>query len=293
MGQFLGVVAQGVALGAVYALVAVGFVIVFRSTEVFNFAHGYTMVLAAYLATTLIASLPGVPFLIVMLIVLVVIAAGAAVVFLLTLRPLLGERLWAPAMVTIGLTSVIEAVIGIAWNDEPRQLKIPWQSQAFHVVGTNIRMSSYTAGTIGLCLIVFAALIVFFRISRAGRQMRAAAENPRLAGWAGVNVTRIFVLAWIIAAVTASLAGIAIATNSVVSPNLSDIGLSAIPAALLGGLDSIPGALLGAMVIGIAEVSAANYIGSDSSDLIAFGLMLLVLLIRPSGLLGSKEVVRI
>jgi branched-chain amino acid transport system permease protein len=293
MGEFLGVVAQGIALGAVYALVAVGFVIVFRSTEVFNFAHGYTMVLAAYVATTLIASAPGVPFVVVVLIVLAIIGIGAAIVFLTSLRPLLGERLWGPAMVTVGLTTIIESVVGIAWNDEPRRLQVPWASHPFHVPGTNTRMSSYTAGTVVLCLIFFAMLIAFFRFSRAGRQMRAAAENPRLASWAGVNVTFVFVIAWVIAGVAAALAGIAIATNSVVSPSLADIGLGSIPAALLGGLDSVPGALLGAMVVGIAEVSAANYIGSDSSNLATFGLMLLVLVFRPSGLLGSKEVVRI
>ena len=199
----------------------------------------------------------------------------------------------APAIVTVGLTIIIEAVVGIAWQSEPRQLQVPWTSVPFHVVGTNIRMSSYTAGTVGLCVVVFAILIVFFRVSRVGRQMRAAAENPRLASWAGVNVTRIFVLAWVIAGVAAALAGVAIATNLVVSPDLSDIGISAIPAALLGGLDSVPGALVGGMVVGVVEVSAANYIGADSSDLATFGVMLLVLLLRPSGLLGSKEVVRV
>lgn len=293
MSEFLGVVADGVALGAVYALVAIGFTIVFRSTEVFNFAHGYAMVFAAYLTTTLLASLTSLPFLVVVLFVFAIVAAVGAVLFLVTLRPLLGEQLWAPAMVTVGLTVVVQAVVGLGWSDEPRQLTLPWRSTSLHVPGTNVSLSNYTVGTIILTAIFFAVMIAFFRYAPLGRQLRAAAENPRLASGTGINVTRVFVLAWAIAGVAAALAGISLGANSVVSPDLSQVGIRAIPAALLGGLDSIPGALVGALVVGIAETSAANYLGSTTRDVAAFGVMLLVLLIRPNGLLGSVQARRV
>lgn len=293
MSEFLGVLADGVALGAVYALVAIGFTIVFRSTEVFNFAHGYAMVFAAYLTTTLLASLTSLPFLVVVLLVFAIVAAVGAVLFLVTLRPLLGEQLWAPAMVTVGLTVVVQAVVGLGWSDEPRQLTLPWRSTSLHVPGTNTFLSNYTVGTIILTAIFFAVMIAFFRFAPLGRQLRAAAENPRLASGTGINVTRVFVLAWAIAGIAAALAGISLGANSVVSPDLSQVGIRAIPAALLGGLDSIPGALVGALVVGLAETSAANYLGSTTRDVAAFGVMLLVLLIRPNGLLGSAQARRV
>jgi branched-chain amino acid transport system permease protein len=293
MSELLGVIVNGVALGAVYALVAVGFVIVFRSTDVFNFAHGYAMVFAAYLATTLLTSLTSLPFLVVILLVLAIVATLGGLIFLLTLRPLLGESLWAPAMVTVGLTVVAQAIVGIVWSNEPRQLHLPWQSSAVHIPGTDVSLSTYTLGTIALTALFFAVVSAFFRYAALGQQMRAAAENPRLASWAGINVTRIFVIAWAIAGVAASLAGIALGANSVVSADLSQVGMRAIPAAMLGGLDSVPGALLGSLVVGIAEVGAANYLGSTTRDVATFGVMLVVILMRPAGLLGSVQVRRV
>lgn len=292
MSDFLSLLVNGTSVGMIYALVAVGFVIIFRATHVFNFAHGEFMTVAAYLSVTLVPAL-GLPFLASVGLAVVLTAVIGLLVFALLMRPLLGEALWAPVMVTIGLTVIAQSAVKIIWHGDPKILRPPWPRESIRIPGADIMVANYVLATIAVGLLFFALLIAFFRYVGLGRQMRAAAENPRLASWSGVNVTALFGLAWAIGGFAAALAGVALGVNGTVNAELGAIGLRAIPAAILGGLDSITGALVAALIVGVVEVSAAEHVSSSVRDIAAFGVMMLVLLVRPSGLFGSPEIKRI
>lgn len=292
MGDLISLTVNGISIGMIYALVAVGFVIIFRATHVFNFAHGEFMTVSAYLAVALVPVL-GLPFLVTAGIAAMLTALVGWFVFTTLMRPLLGEALWAPVMVTIGLTTVAQSAIKIIWGGHAEILRPGWDLTGVRVPGSDMLVSNYVLATIGAGTIFFIGLILFFRYAGLGRQMRAAAENPRLASWSGVNVTALFAGAWGIAGFAAAIAGIAVGISGTVTPELGAIGLRAIPAAILGGLDSITGALIAAMIVGVVEVGAAQYVSSSVRDVAAFMVMLLVLLVRPSGLLGSPEVKRV
>lgn len=292
MSEFLGLLVNAISVGMIYALVAVGFVIIFRATHVFNFAHGEFMTVAAYLSVTLVPAL-GLPFLLSVGVAVLATAVIGMLVFALLMRPLLGEALWAPVMVTIGLTVIAQSAVKIIWGGNPEILAAPWPLEGVRVPGADILVSNYVLATIAVGVVFFALLVAFFRYVGLGRQMRAAAENPRLASWSGVNVTALFGVAWAIGGFAAALAGVAVGVNGTVNAELGAIGLRAIPAAILGGLDSVSGALWAALIVGFVEVSAAEYLSSSVRDIAAFGVMLLVLLIRPSGLFGSPEIKRI
>ncbi|WP_219413769.1 branched-chain amino acid ABC transporter permease [Pseudonocardia nigra] len=293
MSDFLSLLVNGASVGMIYALVAVGFVIIFRATRVLNFAHGEFMTVAAYLSVTLTLSVLALPFVAAVGVAVVVTAVIGVLVFALLMRPLLGEALWAPVMVTIGLTVVAQSVIKIIWHGNPEILRPPWPRTGVHIPGADILVSNYVLATIVIAGVFFALLIAFFRYVGLGRQMRAAAENPRLASWSGVNVMALFAGAWAIAGFAAALAGVAVGVGGIVTAELGAIGLRAIPAAILGGLDSVSGALIAALIVGFVEVAAAEYISSSTRDIAAFCVMLAVLLVRPSGLLGSPEIKRI
>jgi branched-chain amino acid transport system permease protein len=276
---------------AIFSLVAVGFVVIFRSARVFNFAQGQFMLLGAYVAYTLVQTY-GLPFYIGILASFVVMFALGAAFYFGVLKRLVGEALWVPVMVTIGLSVILDSVMHILWPGELYQLGVP-----FHRVRVDLPAGQFTTNydliTVAIAVVFFAALFVFYRFVRTGVEMRATAENPRLASYAGVNVDKLFALAWAISALAAAVAGVTAGGRVLITPNISALGLRAFPAALVGGLDSIPGALVGGLIIAIAETAAITYWGGQTADLAVFGSLLIVLMIRPNGIFGTQEVERV
>jgi branched-chain amino acid transport system permease protein len=292
MNDLVSIIANGLALAAIYALVAVGFVIIFKATRVLNFAHGEFMALGAYFSYVSITTY-SLPFVIGLTVGFLATSALGVLVFFLLMRPMLGEQLWAPVMVTVGLGIVLQSIIKIKWGAETLLLPVPVDIKGIDLPGTTTRISNFAIFSIIVAILFFIAVALFFRFASIGRQMRAAAENPLLASYSGVNINKIFAVGWGIAAFAAALAGVAQASGTLISAGIGAIALRAFPAALLGGMDSIIGAAVGAVIIGLVEMTAAEYLGSGSRDVVAFVVLLVVLMVRPYGLFGSREIERI
>lgn len=282
---------DGLILSGVYALAALGFVIIYRATGVFNFAQGEFMMLGAYIfylfSTTY--ELPIFLTMALMLASLMVIGAG---VYFLLVRPLTGQPLLAVIIITMGVAILFRAATGLLWGTVNLYFMVPIMTE-FIDIGGYYTLSVYDLVSIVICLLTYGLIMAFLRFSPIGLQMRATAENPTLASQRGVNLNLVFATSWAIAAVSASVAGAVFAGRTAVSLNISHLGLSAFPAAIVGGFDSIGGTLIGAIVVGLAETFTVIVLGSEYKDVVAAMILLVVLMVRPYGLFGKKQVNRI
>ncbi len=301
MTQFLQLLFGGLALGAKYSLIVLGFVVIYKATGVINFAQGGLLLLGAYLAYNA-SQTWGLPF---ALAVLVAMAGGALVglvVEFLILRRMVGQPTFAVIMITIGLLYVIEEVATSIWGAGNLNLGDPWGLQSVDAGGVVIQVKDLW--TIGLAAAVLLAFFALFRYSRVGVAMRATALDPEAALAQGISARRIFALSWAIAGAVAALAGVTAASGSAqLQPTLSILALAAFPAMILGGLDSPGGAVIGGLLIGVAQTMAAGYqvnvldrlpwLGDGFDTVLPYVVMVLILLVRPYGLFGSKEVRRV
>jgi branched-chain amino acid transport system permease protein len=207
------------------------------------------------------------------------------------IRPLMGNTLLTLVMATIALSLIITSLASIIWGSEQRLFPSPIPDHVLHV--GHIRVSTLDLIVIGVSAAFMVAFALFFRFTTLGLHMRATAENSEAAVLSGVNSGRVFVVTFALALVLASVGGILLANIQLVSLSLGDIGLLAFPAVVVGGMTSIPGAVVGGLLIGVIEQLSAAYISIESEDVIVYVVLLLVLLVRPSGLLGEREVVRV
>lgn len=290
MTQFLQLLLIGLSVGSIYAIVSVGFVLVFKATEVFNFAQGNLMVVGAYLAYTFVAQahLPSA----LGIIAAIVVAGGLGVVLHFALfRPMLGKPVLSIIMATIGLALIINAVLIIVYG--PIGLTYPNVFPSHVIVWHGIRISTLDLIIIGIAAVCVIAFAIFFRKSPLGLQMRATAENFEAAALSGVNPDRVFATALAIGTGLAAIGGVLLATTNLLSVGLSDIAFLAFPAIVIGGLESIPGAVLGGLAVGVIQSMAAGYISGDAQLAIVYLVLIVVLMIRPYGLFGQREIVRV
>lgn len=285
------VLVSSLILGSVYALIALGVVAIYRATKVLNFAHGQFILLGAYLVYQFAVG-QHLPLVIAAPLGLLVTGLIGALAYVVFLKPLAGRPLWAPVMVTVGLATVMTSVMSIVWGSGLRILPFPVKVHAYSLPG-NAVINTYGLVSIVAMVVVFSGFMAVNKWSQAGAQMRAAAENPVLAGHRGVNVTLIFAMAWGLAAVAAGVSGVTFSYSNLLTPGLSALGLRGFAPALVGGLDSFGGALLGSFCVALAENMAATYIGGEVRDAAAFAVILVVLVIRPYGLFGTKEIERV
>jgi branched-chain amino acid transport system permease protein len=298
MEEFLELSFAGLALGARYALVALGFVIIHRATGVINFAQGGLVVLGAYLAFQATQRW-GLPFVIAVLFALAATALVGVLIERLVLRRLVGQPVFAIVMITIGILILIEQMIPTVWGAESQNLGDPWGVETLGVGG--IALSVADLWTIVLTAAALAAFFLFFRLSRYGLAMRAAAFDQEAALAQGISVRRVVALSWAIAGIVGALAGITLAAGATgVDPTISFIALAAFPAMILGGLDSPGGAVVGGLVIGVTQTLTAGYqpdiapwLGSNFYVVMPYVVMVLVLMVRPYGLFGTPEVRRV
>jgi branched-chain amino acid transport system permease protein len=290
MTAFIQYVITGLAVGSVYAIVALGFSLVYKATGVFNFAQGSLMMLGAFLAWTATARW-GLALIPAIILTLVMSAALGAAMHFVVIRPLMGNTLLTLVMATIALSLIITSLASIIWGSEQRLFPSPIPDHVLHV--GHIRVSTLDLIVIGVSAAFMVAFALFFRFTTLGLHMRATAENSEAAVLSGVNSGRVFVVTFALALVLASVGGILLANIQLVSLSLGDIGLLAFPAVVVGGMTSIPGAVVGGLLIGVIEQLSAAYISIESEDVIVYVVLLLVLLVRPSGLLGEREVVRV
>lgn len=297
MTELLQILLQGVALGAKLALVALGFVVIFKATGVINFAQGGLVLIGAYL-TYNVSQTWGVPF---ALAVVAAMAGGAcvgALVERVALRPMVGKPTFAAIMVTIGVLFVLEQVVTSIWGFENLDLGDPWRSRTLHA--GDLTFAVRDLWTIGLTAAALAAFFAFFRYSSTGVAMRASALDPEAALAQGISPGRVYTLAWAISGAVAALAGVTLASGSAqLAPGIGFVALAAFPAVILGGLDSPGGAVVGGVLIGVSQTLTARYLndvewlGTNFHNAMPYLLMIVVLLVRPYGLFGTKEVQRV
>jgi branched-chain amino acid transport system permease protein len=296
--EFLQLVFAGLALGARYALVALGFVVIYRATGVINFAQGGLVALGAYLAYQLTQK-SGLPFAFGAAGAVAACALLGALIERLILRRMVGEPVFAVVMITIGLLFVIDQVIPSIWGYGVHNLGDPWGVSTVDAGGVALAVSDLW--TLGLAGAALGGFFLLFRFSRYGLAMRATAFDQEAALAQGISARRVFALSWAIAGAVAALAGITLASGpSGVDPTIGFIALAAFPAMILGGLDSPAGAVIGGLVIGVAQNLTAGYqpdyaawLGANFHVVMPYVVMIVILLIRPYGLFGTPEVERI
>lgn len=288
--MFAQVLFSGLALGSIYGLVALGFAVVFKATDVFNFAQGMFAVCGAYFAVTAISALD-LPFGLAIAFMIAACATLGVLAHIFLIQPLAGRSMLAIIMVTIALSIVLRAGIEIFYGPQGRVLTTPLPSGVIRIGDLRIsQLHLIAALTSWACMAIFGA---FFRFTSVGLLMRATADGHEAALVSGVNVNAMNRLAWAIGAVLAGIGGLFLGQIQIVSPELEAIGLLALPAVVIGGMQSIPGAIIGGLLVGLIAQFAGSYISPKSTDIVIYGLLLLILMVRPWGLLGQRELGRV
>lgn len=297
MTEFLQATINGIATGAIYALLALGFVIIYKSSEVLSFAQSGLMILGAFWVVYFSSVLELNFWVAVVLGVLLSAALGVAIERSM-LRPMVGKPAFSVAILTIGLNIALTVIGFDLIGVEIRSLGDPWGIQMLEF--GELTVSRKDVATIVASVIVVGALLVFFRYARFGLAMRAAAIDQETALAQGIPVARVFAVAWAIAAGLATIAGVFLGAGTGVTAAIGVRAIRALPAAVIGGLDSIPGAIVGGLIVGLAEAYTVAYqaeylgfLGQNFSTAVAYVVMFFVLLVRPYGILGTREVVRV
>ena len=277
---------SGISHGCVYGLIALGFVLIYKATEMLNFAQGELMMLGAFVAFTLV-NLVGLPFLVGFAATLVLMGLFGMALERGVLRPMIGEPPFAVLMLTIGLGFVLRAVASAIWGNEPRTIDVPFAGKmlALGEVVVGYDNLVIVAGTALLCL----ALWVFFRFSRVGVAMQAASQNQLAAYYCGIPVKRITSLTWGISAAISATAGVLLAPVALIDPAMGLVGIKAFAAAIVGGFGSLPGALVGGLLIGVAEQFVGRYAPPGLGEVSAFVILLAMLFVRPQGIFASLQ----
>jgi len=308
--KFVNALSSGIALGAIYAVLALGFVIIFKATQVVNFAHGAIAALGAYFVVyfATVLNVPGkwmgatpvwIQWSLSALVAIAFTAFIGIIIERVTIRPMIGQPLFSVAMITLGLDLVIRAISNDFLDNTMRGMGDPW-GPSLWVVGP-LRVTYTQLIMVGVLVAVVLMLVVFFRM-RIGLGMRATAFDQEAAMAQGISVGKVFAIAWAIGAALAAIGGIfsSMAPRAAgVSPVTAFIAFRAFPVVIIGGLDSISGAIVGGLLVGIAEVFAGTYLGSVSwlglgfSGAVPWFLMMVVLLVRPYGFFGTEEIRRV
>jgi branched-chain amino acid transport system permease protein len=290
MSGLLHQVFSGLATGGIYASLALALVMIYRATELVNFAQGEMAMFSTYLAWSMINA--GLPYWPAFLLTIGVSFLAAAVIELAIIRPLAGAPVLASVIVFIGLLLVFNSIAGWIFSYTIKTFPSPFPSEP---LWANSYISTHEVGAIGVTLVLLAMLFVFFRWTELGLTMRAAAENPVSSRLVGIRVARMVALGWGLAAALGAVAGMMVAPIIFLDPNMmSGVLLYAFAAALLGGIDNPWGAVLGGFSLGIVEnLLGAYLIGTELKMTVALVIIVLVLVVKPSGVFGRTVLTRV
>jgi branched-chain amino acid transport system permease protein len=283
---FAQLTANGIAVGAIYALVALGIVLIYKATEVLNFAHGDLLVVSAFTAWGLITVM-GLPFWLAMLVTVAIASLLAYGLDALVIRRIAGQPQFAGVMLTIALAFMLRGLVSMVFGPESRNYATPWTNQTTEVGGLVVTQLQLVI--LGFALAVTVVLFLFFRHTRLGVAMQAASQNQLAAYLNGVRVKRVNSLVWALAGATAAVAGVLLAPITLVDISLWFVTLKALAALVLGGFGSVPGAIVGGLLIGLIEQYAGVYMPQGTKDIVAYLVLIAVLIIRPRGLLGEAH----
>jgi branched-chain amino acid transport system permease protein len=294
MAFFFDLFVNGLMIGMMYALVALGFVLIYKATSVVNFAQGDLMMFGGYIAAALIV-LYGLPLTVALPVLLGSMVVLGFIIERGVLRPLVGQQVISVVMVTIGLAQVFQGLAAMLWGAQTKNIPLPVRLDPYVIWQIYISPVNLLAAIVsGVFLVAF---VWFFRRSRMGIAMRAVANDQQAAMAVGINVQFVFALSWAIAGVAAALGGVLWGNLIGVDTQLALVGLKVFPAVILGGLDSIPGAIVGGLLIGAIESVAAGYVdpyvGGGTKDFLPYVVMIVALMIRPYGFFGREIIERV
>lgn len=304
MSTVVTAVISGLGTGAVYALIAVSFVIIYRATGVLNFAQPGLLILGTFFTSVFAINL-GLPFAVAVVLGMAVVAALAMGVERVAIRPMVGRPVFSTALVTVGLFTMLLILAFRLFNSQARTVGDPWQLQTACLLEGErtcaVLVYHNTVGRFVIAMVVLAVLGWWLSRSRVGLAMQATSLDQEAAMAQGINVGRMFSLAWAIGGALAALAGVLLAANgSVVQATDALFALVALPALIIGGLDSLKGAVVGGLVVGVVSALSSAYqpihapwLGPNFENVAPYVLMIAVLLVRPYGLYGTKEVERV
>jgi branched-chain amino acid transport system permease protein len=293
LGQVAGsLTSQSITTGSIYALVGVGFVILFRATGVVNFAQGEFMVLGAYFFYGFKVELHQNSLVAILAALIAMIALGIVVNMVIFYR-LVGASLFTVVIATFGLSILLETAGLIVWGPDTRELPNIFSNNTL-VSPLGIPLTSLDIVTIVVAIVLIVLLEIILRTTRTGVRMRAVADSTLLAALQRVHIPRFAGLAWAIASVCSAIAGVALALQSAVDPvNIGQLGLLIFPVVIIGGVDSIIGALVGGLIVATIQTLVAYYLNGIWVDPICYGMLLAFLLFRPRGIFGTREIVRV
>lgn len=288
--NLLQLILGGFAVGAIYATVALGLVIIYKATDVFNFAQGELMTLGAFVCYFFIAQLH-IPTIWAFLVTFFATALIGLVIEELFLKPMVGEPIFSVIMVTVGLSVFLQGIIGFSWGDMIK--KFPSFVSEKPLSFSGLVISPVQLTTVIIAAVLITVFAIFFKFANMGIGMKAVANDQDASLLMGISVRKIFGLSWAISAVVAAIGGVLLSNIMYLHPSLSSVGIKVFPAVVLGGLDSIPGAIVGGIIIGIVENVAGGYLGGDVKEITSFIILIAILMIKPYGLFGKEEIERV
>jgi branched-chain amino acid transport system permease protein len=290
----LALLLNGVSIGLMYALIALGFVLVYKATDAINFAQGEFVMMAGLIAAAVMGP-EGTWLILAILATLAIMVGFGFALERVVLRPLLGRPVVAVIMATIGLAAVLRGLTPIIFGSSTMGVLLPIGDEPITIGPASLPPIQVLGAVVAI--LFFAAFGWFFKKSRMGVAMRAVADNQQVAQAMGINVERYFAIAWAMTGVVSALGGIVWGSMLGVDIQLALVGLKVFPVVILGGLDSIGGALLGGVIVGVVESLAAGYldpyVGGGTKDFAPYVLMILVLMFRPYGMFGRRQIERV
>ncbi|SDN24072.1 branched-chain amino acid transport system permease protein [Desulfonauticus submarinus] len=295
MEYYLQLFINGLVIGSIYSLVALGFVIIYKATKVVNFAQGELVMVGAYICFALTVQI-GLPFWISFIMTLLFSIILGLCIEKMVLRPLIGEPIISVIMVTIGLSSVLKAIVQVIWGTQIRVYPQVLPNTPIFIFNLPIAPVYIAAFILSILLLIIFSL--FFKFSTLGIAMRATAFDQQAAQSMGIGIKNIFALSWCIACVVSSIGGIILGNINGINSELGSLGLKVFPAVILGGLDSLLGAALGGLIIGVLEnicdglAKEFLHLGGVK-EVASFIILVIILMVKPYGLFGSHEVERI
>jgi branched-chain amino acid transport system permease protein len=288
MTRFIDLTLSGISNGAVYAAVALALVLIWRATRIVNFAQGAMLMVTTFIASAVITKTGSYP-----LGVFVALASGlvlGAVVERVLIRPVESAPPLNAVIMTLGLFTLLVAGAGMIWGNTPRSFPAAFSLRGYRVGGTTLLFTPNDLFIVLTVIGVAALLAVLFRATSLGLRMRASAFAPEVARLLGVRVGAMFTIGWALAAMVGALAGVLVAPSVFLGPNSFDpLLISGFVAAVIGGLDSPPGAVVGGIVLGVALSYVSGYAGSSLVPLAALAILVVVLMVRPSGLFSASK----
>lgn len=286
MSEFLQVLVSGLSKGCVFGLIALGFVLIYKATEMLNFAQGEVMMVGAFVAFLFVNQLQ-LPFFAGFAFTVVAMLVFGMALERGVLRPMIGEPPFAVLMLTIGVGFVLRTIAVNIWGTDPLTLDVPYAGEVLAVGDLVLPYDRLVV--IGATALVCAGLWLFFRHARLGVAMQAASQNQLAAYYSGVPVKRVTSLVWGIAAAISAVAGLLLAPINLIDQNMGLVGIKAFAAAIVGGFGSLPGAIVGGLLIGVAEEFVGFYGPAGLGDVTGFLILLLMLFVRPQGIFASLQ----